>query len=135
MHTSNSPVPLTSQQCWDLLRTARVCRVAYSDRALPAIASLPCTTDGARIILNAPEGSPEHAAMRGSVIAFQVESIEPSDDAAWSITCIGQANPARTSPDGPPLLAFQPELLEGRRLAVLPITTASSLRLAAAPAR
>jgi hypothetical protein len=132
---SNSPVPLTTEQCWALLRTARTCRVAYSDRALPAIASLPFTADGERIVLYNPEGTPQHAAMRGAIIAFQAESTGDPYEPAWSITCIGQADPVRTSDDGPPLLAFEPELLEGRRLTTLPVTRLGAVSPAEASAR
>lgn len=135
MDTTNSPEELTPEECWTLLRTAKVCRVAYSDRALPAIASMPFAVDGASIVLLSPEGTEPYAALRGAVIAFMAEQAGDSPQPTWSVTCIGRPSPIAPDPDGLRLLAFKPEMLQGRRLTNVPLTTPEAFTPAAAPAR
>jgi nitroimidazol reductase NimA-like FMN-containing flavoprotein (pyridoxamine 5'-phosphate oxidase superfamily) len=122
MRTTNGELTLTTEECWALLRTVSICRVAYSDRALPAIASVPFEVEDNRIVLLSPAGTGTLAAMPGTVIAFQAEQADNATGGAWSITCIGKPHWAPATQHGRDVLTFEPELLQGQRVAAVPVT-------------
>jgi uncharacterized protein len=78
---------LSRAECLALLRTARVGRIAYSERALPAIATVPFAVLEESIVVRVDAGTPLAAALRGAVVAFQV------DQGSWSVSCIGHVRP------------------------------------------
>ncbi|MDX6230118.1 MAG: uncharacterized protein QOI76_3508 [Frankiales bacterium] len=75
---------LSRPECLALLRTARLGRVAYSERALPAIATVPFAVVEESIVVRVDGGTLLAAALRGAVVAFQVDH-----GSSWSVTCIG----------------------------------------------
>jgi hypothetical protein len=145
-----APEPLTRAQCFDLLRTIGDARVAYSQRAMPAIATVDYAVIDEGLILRVDEGSPELSSMRDAVLAFQADSHGPVDEHPWSVTCVGKARPVTdaaevmalaaapdwSSPgsDRPAFLRMEPDLLEGRVFHDLPIPREGWLTPAAAPA-
>ncbi len=109
-----------------MLRTVSVGRIAYSERALPGIATVPFAVLNEMIVVGAEAGSRWAATLRGAVVAFQAEH---EDEDLWSVTCVGKATPlvegaelnlalaARVWPLDTEAAYFQiePELLRGRR--------------------
>lgn len=81
---------LSRAECLALLRTGSVGRIAYSERALPAIATVPYVVVHDLIVVRADGRSPLGATLRGAVVAFQAERDEPTEQ-GWSVTCIGRA--------------------------------------------
>lgn len=83
---------LGREECTALLRSAPVGRVVYTDQALPAIQPVTFVLDGdeAVIIRTAP-GSKFDAALRGAIVAFEVDAFDSAARAGWSVTVVGQA--------------------------------------------
>jgi hypothetical protein len=79
---------LSRPQCLALLRTASLGRIAYSERALPAIATVPFAVVEDSIVVRVDGSTTLAAALRGAVVAFQV------DDGSWSVSCIGHVRQA-----------------------------------------
>ena len=126
MDGSNSPVPLTSEACWALLSSTGVGRVAYSDRALPAIASVAFAVEGEHILLLVGENSAQFPALRDTVIAFQAEQSAHVRGQDWSVSCVGKAvpfvRPAHGTTIATTVLAIDPDRLEGRLVRPLPLS-------------
>jgi nitroimidazol reductase NimA-like FMN-containing flavoprotein (pyridoxamine 5'-phosphate oxidase superfamily) len=133
---ANSAERLTRAQCLDLLRSTGIGRIAYSQRAMPAIVTVDYAVIDEALVLRIDEGAPELAPMRNAVVAFQADHSGGLDGRSWSVTCVGNAravdNPATVvalagagewSSAGSPRPAFlrmDPELLEGRLFRALP---------------
>ncbi|MFA1541998.1 pyridoxamine 5'-phosphate oxidase family protein [Actinomadura monticuli] len=100
---------LGREECVTLLRSAPVGRVVYTDQALPAIQPVTFVLDGdeAVVIRTAP-GSKFDAALRGAIVAFEVDAFDAAARTGWSVTVVGQAR-AVTDP------------AEAARLARLPL--------------
>ncbi|NEA30046.1 pyridoxamine 5'-phosphate oxidase family protein [Actinomadura bangladeshensis] len=83
---------LGREECLALLRSAPVGRVVYTDQALPAIQPVTFVLDGdeAVVIRTAP-GSKFDAALRGAIVAFEVDAFDPAARTGWSVTAVGQA--------------------------------------------
>src|SRR4051812_28466035 len=74
--TVTSPLEvLEPWQCWDLLQTGRVGRIAFTDRALPAIRPLNYVTVGNRIMLRVA-GDDLGRRLDGQVVAFEVDDVD-----------------------------------------------------------
>jgi uncharacterized protein len=145
-----APEPLTRAQCFDLLRTTGIARIAYSQRAMPAIATVDYAVIDEGLVLRVSEGSAELASMRDAVLAFQADSGGPVDQHPWSVTCVGKARPVENAAEAlalaaapewssegsarPAFLRMEPDLLEGRLFHDLPIARGGRLSPAAAPA-
>jgi hypothetical protein len=79
---------LSDEQCWRLLSSGEVGRVAITMHALPAIFPVNYTViDGTIVFLTSP-GSKLAAAIRQAVVAFEVDDYERTDrtgvGASWS---------------------------------------------------
>lgn len=139
MAAINGPVALTLEECWDLLRTIHVARVAYSERALPAITSVPVEVLGDRILIMVGDRSPEYAALRGAVVALQADQREHDKGTSWSVNCVGMPHAYRLrasyASEFASVLALEPELLQGRMLNSLPVLACVLATTATAPGR
>jgi nitroimidazol reductase NimA-like FMN-containing flavoprotein (pyridoxamine 5'-phosphate oxidase superfamily) len=146
----NAPVTLTQLQCLELLRTQEIARVAYSQRAMPAIVTVDYAVIDGGLVLRLDETSPELGSLRDAVVAFQADQGGPLDEHSWSVSCVGKArlveDPAevRTTAEAhhwplngstrPAFLRMDPDLLQGRVFQQLPITRTRHVTAAAAPA-
>jgi uncharacterized protein len=145
----NSAAHLSREECLDLLRTPGVARIAYSERALPAIVVVKFAVIDESIVLRIESGSRWLPSMRNAVVAFQADHGDRLDQQGWSITCVGKALPvddpdeaaalagsdawSDAGDDRPAFLRMEPEMLEGRRLHSLPLAVAA-VKPVAAPA-
>jgi hypothetical protein len=146
-----SPQTLGRAECLDLLRAGGLGRVAYSQRALPAIVVVTYSLIDETLALRVDARAPELPSLRGAVVAFQTEHTSPITQLGWSITCVGQARPV-TDPvrieglvasalDGEgadavaasAFLLLDPELCEGRLFHELSLTAGRRLSGAAVP--
>ncbi|MDX6744332.1 pyridoxamine 5'-phosphate oxidase family protein [Actinocorallia sp. A-T 12471] len=82
---------LTEDQCLDLLVTVPVGRVAFTDRALPAIQPVNFVMDGTDVVLRTGRGSKLAIAMRRAVVAFEAGAFDPVTHAGWTVTVLGEA--------------------------------------------
>jgi nitroimidazol reductase NimA-like FMN-containing flavoprotein (pyridoxamine 5'-phosphate oxidase superfamily) len=82
---------LSDEQCWRLLSSGDVGRVAITMHALPAIFPVNYTViDGTIVFLTSP-GSKLAAATRQAVVAFEVDDYERTDRTGWSVLVVGRS--------------------------------------------
>lgn len=144
------PETLTRAQCLDLLRTEGIARVAYSQRAMPAIVTVDFAVIDGGLMLRLDETSPELASLRDAVVAFQADHGGPLDAHSWSVSCVGKARLVEdlaevqataaahdwpvTSSTRPAFLRMDPDLLQGRVFQQLPMARTGQVTAATAPA-
>jgi len=82
---------LSERECWELLATASVGRLALSVRALPVIFPVQYYLDGRRLaVCLGHHGLPERA-LDATVIAFTADSIDPMTRSGWLVQVQGRA--------------------------------------------
>lgn len=110
--------PLSPADCWHLLDLARVGRVAFTDRAMPAIAAVPCRLAADdELLLAVPAGSRIAEAIHLAVVAFGVDDLTEG----WSVSVVGETRVLDPGTPRPPsldvpgtiLVALSVDLLEG----------------------
>ncbi len=82
---------LDQRECLRLLSSVPVGRVAFTDRALPAIQPVNFVLDGSDVILRTGVGSKLGLAIRRAVVAFEADDFDPEVRSGWSVTLIGEA--------------------------------------------
>jgi hypothetical protein len=80
---------LDEAECLDLLSTAAIGRVAFTEGALPAIQPVSFRLDGGEIFIPTRSGSEVAAASRGAVLAFEVDEVQVTDRTGWNVTVVG----------------------------------------------
>jgi hypothetical protein len=80
---------LDEAECLDLLSTAAVGRVCFTEGALPAIQPVSFRLDGGEILIRTRSGSKVAAASRGAVLAFEVDEFRIPDRTGWNVTVVG----------------------------------------------
>jgi uncharacterized protein len=87
--TVHSPLEdLSVAECWSLLPTRRVGRLAFTDRALPAIRPLNYSVIGHRLVLRVA-ASGLGRRLDGQVVAFEVDDSDPGGGVGWSVVVTG----------------------------------------------
>ena len=82
---------LFERDCWELLATVSVGRLALSVRALPVILPVQYYLDGRRLaVCLGHHGLPERA-LDETVIAFAADSIDPVTRSGWSVQVQGRS--------------------------------------------
>ncbi|WP_167176319.1 pyridoxamine 5'-phosphate oxidase family protein [Saccharomonospora amisosensis] len=81
---------LAEAECLGLMRSQPVGRLVFTENALPAIRPVNYVLDGRDIIVKA---SPETwiSRLAGSVVAFEVDQIDPRSHTGWSVVVLGKA--------------------------------------------
>jgi hypothetical protein len=82
---------LTEDDCWELLRTGEIGRVATTIHALPAIFPVTYTTIDATIVFRTSAGSKLAAAAQEAVVAFEVDAYDRGDRSGWSVLLVGRS--------------------------------------------
>lgn len=125
-------VRLTREECLHLLASRRIGRFAYvaSARALDVVPVNYISRPDGSILFRSGPGPKLSAADRRDVVAFQVDDIDESTRAGWSVLVIGRARrlsvgemdhirelpkPWATGPRHQ-LVLVEPNRIEGRRL-------------------
>ena len=81
----------SERECWELLATASVGRLALSLRALPVILPVQYYLDGRRLaVCLGHHGLPERA-LDQTIIAFAADSIHPVTRSGWSVQVQGRS--------------------------------------------
>jgi len=92
------------ERCLALMASVPIGRVVYTDQALPAVTPVNFVLHGGQVTIRTA-GSTLAAAVRGAVVAFQTDDIDPVTLTGWSVTVVGRARlvelPEETA--GPPL--------------------------------
>lgn len=81
---------LNPRECVALLATARVGRVALSDRALPTVRPVIYELDESTITFHASGGLLLEAAARGDVVCFEVDFADAGENRVWSVVVVGK---------------------------------------------
>jgi hypothetical protein len=91
-----------------LLETQEVGRLVYTRRALPAVLPVNYVVRRGGILIWTGAASPLGQALRGAVVAFQVDELDRTTRSGWSVTVTGTATLvtdevelARARADGP----------------------------------
>jgi uncharacterized protein len=122
---------LTEEECRALLCTESVGRIGLSVGALPAIFPVNYAVIDDDIVFLTAEGMKLRAAMKNTVVGFEVDHLDPALDYGWSVLVIGvarevgaqerhQLGPLRVSPwaggQRTHLVRIHPEVISGRRI-------------------
>lgn len=91
LHTDSGARELTREECLALLPTVPIGRLVFTDRALPAIVPVNFVLDHGQIVVRTGASSTLAAAVRGSVVAFEVDDFDRTARNGWSVTVTGQA--------------------------------------------
>ena len=135
--TAPSVHVLSREECLSLMASMPVGRLVFTDRALPAVVPVNFALSGRQIVLRTGSTSSLSAGVRGSVVAFEVDRIDPAGHRGWSVTVVGRAEHV-TDPDqiarleelpllswagGEPehFIVIAVELVNGRRVGVGPV--------------
>jgi nitroimidazol reductase NimA-like FMN-containing flavoprotein (pyridoxamine 5'-phosphate oxidase superfamily) len=82
---------LDREECLRLVASTTLGRVGVSHDALPTVIPVDFRLDGERIYLRPRTGSKLEAALRDTVVAFEVDDVEPESGVGWSVIATGIA--------------------------------------------
>ena len=80
---------LDEAECTRLLTTTAIGRLVFTDGALPAIVPVAFLLHDGHVLIAARQGSTVVNAVRGSVVAFEVDSYDAAARTGWSVTIVG----------------------------------------------
>ena len=86
-----SPVPLSRDQCWQLVGSAGYGRIVYTVDALPAVWPVAFSRDGEELLFEVEAGGTLAEASRDSVLAFHADFVHREDGYWWSVTMTGRS--------------------------------------------
>lgn len=131
---------LTRDECLSLVPTVPVGRLVFTDRTLPAVVPVNFLLDHGQVVVRTGATSTLAAAVRGSVVAFEVDDFDGAARNGWCVTITGQARQV-TDPgeldrlsrlglepwaggDRPNYVVVPVELVSGRRVGPGPLALA-----------
>lgn len=89
--TQNGMEELSVAECWRLLRTHEVGRLAVSISDHPDIFPINYLVDGDGIVFRTGAGTKLAASVLGRGVAFEIDGYEPLAGEAWSVVVKGRA--------------------------------------------
>jgi nitroimidazol reductase NimA-like FMN-containing flavoprotein (pyridoxamine 5'-phosphate oxidase superfamily) len=122
---------LDEEECWRLMRTAKVGRVAVSQGAVAAVFPVTFVVVGGDILFFSGSGVKLDAARQGRSVTFEVDEIDVVAEMGWSVLAVGPLVEASTvskaraqalglypwaAGDRQQLLRIRPDFLSGRRI-------------------
>jgi Pyridoxamine 5'-phosphate oxidase len=129
MRTPEEPIP--ADQCWELLATAAVGRLALSVRALPVILPVQYHLDGHRLAVCLGHHEIPERSLNDTVIAFAADAIDPLTRSGWSVQVQGRSAILRLGVDtgcGRPasgqVVRIEPGMISGHRMHLCPFIDA-----------
>jgi len=119
---------IPANECWDLLKTVSVGRLAISMNALPAILPVQYAVDAGELIACLGHYAIPHAAVDDTVVAFAADHLGSADQGGWSVQLQGRASvPSKpvdcAQPTPGQLIRITPVTLTGHRLHLCPFTS------------
>lgn len=91
---------LDQAQCLALLATARIGRVVFTHRAMPAVQPVPFTFGDGCVFFGADPGSVLHLGTKDAVVAFEVDEFVLDLSTGWYVTLLGRAYETPSSAEG-----------------------------------
>jgi uncharacterized protein len=82
---------LSRDECMRLMGSVPVGRIVYTRQALPAVELVNFAIDDGDIIIRTDASGKLAAATRGSVVAFETDSVDVPGHTGWSVTVIGHS--------------------------------------------
>lgn len=80
---------MSRNECLTLMASVPVGRIIYTSRALPAVDLVHFALEEGDIVVGTDRGGKLAAAVRGAVVAFEADRLDPAGRAGWSVTAIG----------------------------------------------
>jgi nitroimidazol reductase NimA-like FMN-containing flavoprotein (pyridoxamine 5'-phosphate oxidase superfamily) len=80
---------LDEEECLQLLGTAVIGRLAFTEGSLPAIQPVHFALLGRHVVIPTRPGSKVAAAAANAVVAFEVDDFDPDRRTGWSVTVVG----------------------------------------------
>ncbi len=123
---------LDRTECLDLLRPRSIGRIAIHRRALPLVVPVRYALLGETVVLRLPRDELAEGAVRGAVVAFEVDEIDPFTMVGWyvGLTGVPRHVPATASEHvdaGPCSVAIGTGGLWGRRTYSVPTSEGGSV--------
>ena len=115
-------------ECWELLASASVGRIALSIRALPAILPVQYYLDGRTLaVCLGHRELPERSL--NAVVAFAADAIDPQTRSGWSVQVQGRSATPRQPqidtacgwPAAGQIVQIKPEIITGHRMHLCPL--------------
>jgi len=91
MDSTSDVERLPEDQCWALLRTATVGRLAVWVEDHPDIFPLNYAVDQGTVVFRTGEGTKVLGALSGTAVALETDGYDPATDRAWSVVVKGRA--------------------------------------------
>ncbi len=91
MATPEGMQELTEPQCWDLLRSEEVGRLAVSITNHPDIFPINYVVDHGSVVFRTAEGTKLAASVLGVAVAFEIDGYDADAGEAWSVVIKGEA--------------------------------------------
>lgn len=85
-------VPLDRRACVDLLRTAQIGRLVFTNRALPEVFPVNFRVFEGGIVVRVGNGSHAAAGAIDTVVAFEADQIDTATRTGWSVTVVGHTS-------------------------------------------
>ena len=82
-------VVLAEVECLELMGTATIGRMAFTEGALPAVQPVSFALDHDEVFIPTHRGSKVAAASRGAVVAFEVDDVDTRSRTGWNVTVVG----------------------------------------------
>jgi nitroimidazol reductase NimA-like FMN-containing flavoprotein (pyridoxamine 5'-phosphate oxidase superfamily) len=101
-----SPTPvgrlkeLTPDQCWELAATSAVGRLAWQGPHAPTVVPVNFAIDGSTVRIRTTAYSEAGQQCDDSMVAFQVDTIDPEGRTGWSVLMRGRAHAEYTPSEG-----------------------------------
>jgi uncharacterized protein len=95
---------LTSADCLRLLATVPIGRIIYTRQALPAVELVNFALESGDIVIRTDRSGKLAAAVRGAIVAFEADVVDPEQRSGWSVTAIG---PSRAVTDAGDIARLQ----------------------------
>lgn len=83
---------LTVKQCWELLRTVEIGRLAVIVQDHPEIFPVNYAVDRGTIIFRSAKGTKVTSALGDADVAFEADNFDPTTGIVWSVVVKGQAS-------------------------------------------
>src|SRR3954465_175995 len=80
---------LGADGCLELLGSAVIGRLAFTEDAMPAIQPVSFTVLGGEVLIPTRPGSTVAVASRGAIVAFEVDDVDVVERTGWNVTVIG----------------------------------------------
>ena len=123
---------LSERECWELLATVSVGRLALSVRALPVIVPVQYYLSGRRLAVCLGHHELSERSLDETIIAFAADSIDPAARSGWSVQVQGRSVIPRGLrigtdcgwPAAAQIVEIEPGTISGHRMHLCPFIDA-----------